>query len=103
MKITHILNVLREEFSEYEVSLHQVLAYVYERRAQRVQTRIADLVQKINFGTGPTVYNKLQWLEVRGLIELKQCPTDGRAKVIVITPAGIGQLREMEKVLLGAV
>ena len=103
MKITHILNVLREEFSEYEVSLHQVLAYVYERKTQRVQTRVTDLVQKINFGTGPTVHNKLAWLEVRGPVELKQCATDGRAKVIVITTAGINQLREMEKILLEAV
>jgi hypothetical protein len=71
----------------------EILAHVYNNERQGVPTKITDLVYHRNFGTGPTVHNKIQYLARQKLIELKKSKEDARVKEIIVTSKGLTYLR----------
>ena len=83
----------------------EVMAYMHEANALGKVVKITDLVQSLQFGTGPTVHRKVTELQERGLIEIKRSATDGRAKSLVLSDSGMKQLdsrsKSMKTVLQG--
>lgn len=77
----------------------EVMAYMHEAAANGKNVKITDLVQSLQFGTGPTVHRKVTELQERGMIDVKRSPTDGRAKALVLSDAGIKHLESRSKAL----
>lgn len=82
--------------SEFE-GCDEILAYLVVRDSQGAVVKITELVQSLMFGTGPTVHRKVQTLAERKLIQLTTSKTDGRAKDIKVTAAGLDRLKEQTK------
>lgn len=77
----------------------EVLAYMHEAAANGKSVKITDLVQSLQFGTGPTVHRKVVELQERGLIVVERSTTDGRAKSLVLSEAGAKHLDQRSKSL----
>lgn len=77
----------------------EVMAYMHEASASGKSVKITDLVQSLQFGTGPTVHRKVVELQDRGLIEVARSATDGRAKTLVLSEAGAKHLEQRSKSL----
>ena len=77
----------------------EVLAYMHEAAANGKSVKITDLVQSLQFGTGPTVHRKVIELQERGLIDVARSATDGRAKTLVLSDAGAKHLEQRSKSL----
>ena len=77
----------------------EVMAYMHEAGANGKSVKITDLVQSLQFGTGPTVHRKVVELQNRGLIEVARSATDGRAKTLVLSEAGVKHLEQRSKSL----
>ena len=77
----------------------EVMAYMHEATASGMSVKITDLVQSLQFGTGPTVHRKVVELQERGLIEVARSATDGRAKTLVLSEAGVKHLEQRSKSL----
>lgn len=99
IKATTVMNHFRERLTQNEIGLWFVLSFIYERAEQGVQTRITDLVQQLEFGTGPTVYKKVQDLHQQGMIDIAPCNNDMRAKYLSVTKAAKQQFSELSKSL----
>ena len=84
--------------SEFE-GCDEILAYLVVRDSQGVAVKITELVQSLMFGTGPTVHRKVQTLAERKLIQVAMSKTDGRAKDIQVTTAGLNRLKDQTKLL----
>lgn len=70
----------------------EVMAYMHEANANGKSVKITDLVQSLQFGTGPTVHRKVVELQQRGMIDVARSATDGRAKTLVLSDAGLKHL-----------
>lgn len=77
----------------------EVMAYMHEAAAVGKLVKITDLVQSLQFGTGPTVHRKVIELQTRGLIDVSRSATDGRAKTLVLSDAGMKHLDQRNKSL----
>lgn len=77
----------------------EVMAYMHEASALGKNVKITDLVQSLQFGTGPTVHRKVVELQARGLISVARSATDGRAKSLVLSEAGTKHLEQRNKSL----
>ena len=77
----------------------EVLAYIAVNEANGTLVKITNLVQSLQFGTGPTVQRKVAQLDNRGLIEVRQSKDDGRAKNLVLTAEGMAILKEKSKLM----
>jgi hypothetical protein len=99
MNIVKVINHLRERMNNDELGLWFVLAFVYEREQEGVTTKITDLVQSLEFGTGPTVYRKVQQLFSWDLVQLTISDCDMRVREISITEAGLDFMRKLDKTL----
>jgi DNA-binding MarR family transcriptional regulator len=77
-----------------------LLAFIYEESASGKTTRFTDLVQEINFGTGPTVLKKVNELKANGLITVKKSSDDSRVKLISLTREGVKHLEAREVLML---
>lgn len=77
----------------------EVMAYMHEANAVGKPVKITDLVQSLQFGTGPTVHRKVVELQNRALIEVVRSATDGRAKTLVLSDAGLKHLDQRSKSL----
>ena len=77
----------------------EVMAYMHEATANGKPVKITDLVQSLQFGTGPTVHRKVVELQQRGLIDVARSSTDGRAKTLVLSDAGLKHLDQRSKSL----
>ena len=77
----------------------EVMAYMHECNANGKPVKITDLVQSLQFGTGPTVHRKVVELQNRGLIEVARSSTDGRAKTLVLSESGLKHLDQRSKSL----
>lgn len=98
--VTKLLNVLRERLNAEELGLWFALAYIAERDAEGADTRMTDLVQKLEFGTGPTVLSKVRELCHLGLIEVVRSPSDGRAKRLAITKLGRQSIADLNALVM---
>lgn len=84
--------------SEFE-GCDEILAYLVVKNVEGANVKITELVQSLMFGTGPTVHRKVTTLAERKLIEMTASKTDGRAKDIIVTVAGLERLREQSKLM----
>lgn len=100
--ISTILNHLRENLTTDDLELAFLLAFIDARSAQKQFARMTDLIQKLQFGTSPTVYRKVAKLETNGWISLRVSATDARAREMDITKQGQAWLRKLEKNTIGA-
>jgi len=103
-KYTAIVSFLTN-IPEHVRGCDEVLAFVFNNDRQGTQTRITDVVNTHRFGTGPTVHNKIHWLERNKHIKLTKSKTDARVKVIELTEKGVSYLRGQDKqigAMLGA-
>lgn len=99
MNIAKVFNHLRSRLNSDELGMWFVLSYIYERDQQGIETRGTDLIQKLEFGTGPTVHKKILDLEDGGFIQVSASDTDGRAKCLSITDAGLVFMRDLDTTL----
>ena len=77
----------------------EVMAYMHEAAANDKNVKITDLVQSLQFGTGPTVHRKVVELQARGLISVARSTTDGRAKSLILSESGLKHLEQRSKSL----
>lgn len=101
-KISKLLNHIREHHNNDELGLWFVLAFIDGRSAKGVETRTTDLVQKIEFGTGPTVHRKIQSLIKLGYIKIVKSKTDARAKKLSISQVGAKFMESIDQSITGA-
>lgn len=77
----------------------EVLAYLAIRDSEGKTVKITELVQSLQFGTGPTVHRKVTLLAERGLIKISQNKEDARAKDLSLAPAGLDHLKDRTKLM----
>lgn len=98
VRMLNFMRVLGNEDMGFD-GCEEVMAYIHESAAQGKAVKITDLVQSLQFGTGPTVHRKVLELQQRKLIEVSRSATDGRAKTLVLSDAGIKHLDQRSKSL----
>lgn len=84
--------------TDYE-GCDEVLAYMAVNEANGKSVKITNLVQSLQFGTGPTVHRKVSLLAERGLINISKSAEDGRAKNMVLTSAGMAILKDKSRLM----
>lgn len=97
------LNILSNQSKDSSATSFEgcesILAFLLLQEANGTPAKITNLVQSMRFGTGPTLQRKVGMLEERGYIKLTPSKTDGRAKSIKVTSAGIALLKEKSKLM----
>lgn len=88
----NIRNCLKHE----DLELIFMLDYLASRTIQGIPTRFTDLVRTIHFGTGPTVFRKIQSLFTANYITSIPDENDSRSKHIVVTDDGKNWLAQTE-------
>lgn len=81
----------------------EVLSFIYVRNASGLSVRITELVQYLEFGTGPTVHRKCRVLVERGLLTLEGSKDDGRVNILTISKAGHKYLAAQSALMLTAI
>ncbi len=77
----------------------EILAYLAVRESEGKLVMITELVQSLQFGTGPTVHRKILELADRKLINLVKNKGDARAKDLLLTSAGQARLKDMSRLM----
>lgn len=77
----------------------EILSYMAVREAEGYTVKITELVQSLQFGTGPTVHRKVSLLADRGLIKITKSKTDARAKDLVLAPSGLAHLKDRTRLM----
>ncbi|MGV1016839.1 MAG: hypothetical protein ACOYBW_05610 [Fluviibacter phosphoraccumulans] len=77
----------------------EVLAYMAVKEAEGQSVTITELVQSLQFGTGPTVQRRISLLLDRGLIKAVQRKSDARVKDLCLTPKAMKHLEERSSLL----
>ena len=98
VRLLNFMRVSNNEDAGFD-GCEEVMAYMHEATANGKSVKITDLVQSLQFGTGPTVHRKVVELQDRGLIEVARSATDGRAKSLVLSDAGLKHLEQRSKSL----
>lgn len=98
VRLLNFMRVSNNAESGFE-GCEEVMAYMHEANANGKPVKITDLVQSLQFGTGPTVHRKVVELQQRGLIDVARSTTDGRAKTLVLSDAGLKHLDQRSKSL----
>ena len=98
VRMMNFLRISNTEDSSFD-GCEEVMAYMHEAHANGKSVKITDLVQSLQFGTGPTVHRKVVELQERGLIEVARSATDGRAKTLIISDSGMKHLDARSKSL----
>lgn len=76
-----------------------ILAYICVKEAEGSAVKITELVQSLQFGTGPTVHRKVSLLAARGLLDIAPSKGDARAKDLLPTPAAMSFLKERSRLM----
>lgn len=99
-RFIYTMTVLKKEAgdSEYE-GCDEILSYMAVKEAEGLEVKITELVQSLQFGTGPTVHRKVSLLADRGLIKIIKSKTDARAKDLSLTAAAMNYLKDRSKLL----
>lgn len=66
-------------------SSRAILVLIGEAEAEQKVLNVSDVVKACNFGTPPTIYNRLSELEKAGWIEYAADPRDGRARHVFLS------------------
>lgn len=99
-RFVYTMTVLKKEAgdSDYD-GCDEILSYMAVKEAEGLEVKITELVQSLQFGTGPTVHRKISILADRGLIKVIKSKTDARAKDLSLTAAAINHLKDRSKLL----
>lgn len=99
-RFLHVLNNIKQETQDTAFEgCEEVMAYIAVKTHEGDNAKITDLVQSLQFGTGPTVHRKVTTLVERGYITMEKNAKDARAKTLRVSESGIHYLRERSKVL----
>lgn len=99
-RFLHILNNIKQETQDSAFEgCEEVLAFIAVRNHSGADAKITDLVQSLQFGTGPTVHRKVSTLVQRGYITMERSAKDTRAKILRISESGNHYLRDRSKML----
>lgn len=94
------LNQTRKDAQDPEFDgCEDALAFIAVKESEDERVKITDLVQSLQFGTGPTVHRKVTVLMQRGFIKIVTSKTDGRAKDLTLTTAGMDLLKDRSRLL----
>ena len=92
-------NIKKENPDPNFEGCEEVLAYISIMESSGTPAMITNLVQSLQFGTGPTVHRKTKLLEERGLIEVAPSKADGRARLLSVSAKGSQHLKERSALL----
>lgn len=98
VRLLNFMRVSNHNESGFE-GCEDIMAYMHEAAANGKPVKITDLVQSLQFGTGPTVHRKVVSLQKLGLISVERSATDARAKSLVLSEAGLKHLDQRSKSL----
>ena len=99
-RFIHTMTALRKELADPEFEgCDEILSHIAVRESEGKAVKITELVQSLQFGTGPTVHRKVTTLAERGLIGITQSKADGRAKNLSLTAAAMNHLKERTRLL----
>ena len=94
------LNQLKKNAQDPEFEgCEDVLAFLAVKESEGVIPKITDLVQSLQFGTGPTVHRKVTVLAERRLIKIAANKSDARSKDLTLTTAATDLLKERSRLL----
>ena len=62
-----------------------ILAFIGEAEAAKRSVNVTDIIKTLAYGSAPTVYGRMNDLEVGGWIEYMPDPYDRRARQVVLT------------------
>lgn len=82
--------------SEFE-GCTDILAFMAVKEGDGKIVKVTDLVQCLQFGTGPTVHRKVAVLQSRKLISITKNANDNRAKDLCLTADGLNFLKELTR------
>lgn len=89
-RIINFLNTAKS--TELEEGCEEIMSFIVCRHEAGKMTKVTDLVQSLEHGTGPTVTRKVSLLNTAGFIKLVKSPSDARTKHLELTPKGIQHL-----------
>ena len=99
-RFLHLTTNLKKDASDSDFEgCEEILAFIAVKEAEGSDVKITDLVQSLEFGTGPTVHRKVGTLSSRGLIQIRPSPNDGRAKQLKLSSEGFELLKERTKLM----
>ena len=99
-RFIHSMTALKKELADPDFEgCDEILSYMAVRESEGKTVKITDLVQSLQFGTGPTVHRKVTTLAERGLIGIRHSETDARAKNLSLTAAAMNHLKERTRML----
>lgn len=99
-RFIHSMTALKKELADPDFEgCDEILSYMAVRESEGKTVKITDLVQSLQFGTGPTVHRKVTTLAERGLIGIRHSVTDARAKNLSLTAAAMNHLKERTRML----
>ena len=99
-RFIHTMTALRKELADPEFEgCDEILSHIAVRESEGKAVKITDLVQSLQFGTGPTVHRKVSVLAERALIKIVKSRDDGRAKNLSLTAAGLDFLKERSRLM----
>jgi len=97
-----VLHRKNSQDKEFE-GCDEILCFISEASSSGKRIRYTDLVQFVEFGTGPTVLRKCNLLVDRGFIKIGPSEADKREKVISLSRKGINFLIERGNLMRQAV
>ena len=99
-RFVYLLSTLKKDNPDLEFEgCDEILAYMAVKDADSQPVKITDLVQSLQFGTGPTVHRKVSVLAERALIKIVKSRDDGRAKNLSLTASGLDFLKERSRLM----
>ena len=99
-RFIHSMTALKKELADSDFEgCDEILSYMAVRESEGKTVKITELVQSLQFGTGPTVHRKVTTLAERGLISISKSKSDARAKNLSLTAAAMNHLKERTRLL----
>jgi DNA-binding MarR family transcriptional regulator len=74
-----------------------LLAFIGEAEAERKSVKVTDIVKTSAYGSAPTVYARMNDLELDGWIEYVPDPYDRRARQVVLSDASRQAYRKIAR------
>ncbi len=99
-RFTQMMTALKKELADSDFEgCDEILSYMAVRESEGKTVKITELVQSLQFGTGPTVHRKVTTLADRGFISILKSNTDARAKDLSLTTVAMNHLKERSRML----
>lgn len=99
-RFIHSMTALKKELADPDFEgCDEILSHMAVRDSEGKAVKITELVQSLQFGTGPTVHRKVTTLAERGLISISKSKSDARAKDLSLTTVAMNHLKERSRLL----